>query len=248
MQYTITVRQKLALEWGLSLQQAAVFNFLTTLSTWASAVTTSDGVFYHVRRTKMAEEMPLVSRSPSTYKRHLQALEKAGVIDQILVGSMPCVRLTEKGALWLQSGNSGTCAKMDAPAQNCAGTCAELRSQPAQICAPINNTSDHYTSDNKETPHNPPAPYDEIQALYNDICLGMRQCRILNDKRKRRIRKLWQTIMPSLDHFRAYFTDCAAIAAYTGQLPPRPPYTEPYRADLDFLLRDDTIARVLEND
>lgn len=134
MQYVISIRQRLALEWGLNFQQAVVFDFLTKLSTWATSVHTEDGIFWHIRRKKLADELPLISRSAATYKRHLQALEDAGLIEQRLIGSMPCARITEKGKSWLTDG----VAKVKPPAQNCAGTCAELRSTPAQNCAPIN--------------------------------------------------------------------------------------------------------------
>lgn len=91
-----------------------------------------------------------------------------------------------------------------------------------------------------------PTPYQEIMDAYNRLCPSLKTCRTLNDKRKRRIKKLWGGLMPTMGHWEAYFEDCENTDKYTGKVPPKPPYEEPFVGWFDFILRDETITSVLE--
>lgn len=145
MQYSIYIDQQKALEWGLNLQQAAIFDYMTRLAIWAETATIDGRVFYHIRRGKLAAELPLVSDAPQTYKRHMAALERAGVIEMRLIGTTPFVRITAKGGAW---GQAETGAKLHQSAQNCAGSEPKMppnrcktAPEPVQNCTAINYTN-----------------------------------------------------------------------------------------------------------
>ena len=145
MQYSIYIDQQKALEWGLNLQQAAIFDYMTRLAIWAETATIDGRVFYHIRRGKLAAELPLVSDAPQTYKRHMAALERAGVIEMRLIGTTPFVRITAKGGAW---GQAETGAKLHQSAQNCAGSEPKMppnrcktAPEPVQNCTTINYTN-----------------------------------------------------------------------------------------------------------
>lgn len=97
-------------------------------------------------------------------------------------------------------------------------------------------------------PPKPTIPYQEIIDAYNRLCPSLKTCRRLNDKRRKRIRQLWKTDAPSLRHWEALFEDCEARDAWAGRLPPKPPYDQPFRADFDFVTREETITRLVEDD
>ena len=89
---------------------------------------------------------------------------------------------------------------------------------------------------------------DEIKNLYNRICQEMRSCKRIGMDRLARIKVLCKTTLPTMDHWEAYFEACSEIDSFNGRLPPRPPYDKPFRASMDFLLRESTITGVLERE
>ena len=100
MQFTVTINQAKALEWGLNAQQATLFAFVYECPSWARAVTTDNGVYFALAKTKIVEELPLLTDKPDTAYRLLKALEKNGVIELSSTNSITLVRLTEKGKTW----------------------------------------------------------------------------------------------------------------------------------------------------
>jgi hypothetical protein len=96
MQFTVTINQVKALEWGLNSQQALLFAFIYGCPSWTKPVTTDDGVFFALSMAKIVEELPLLTDKPDTAYRMLKALDEAGVID--LRGD--AFRLTKKGLEW----------------------------------------------------------------------------------------------------------------------------------------------------
>lgn len=100
MQFTVTINQAKALEWGLNAQQATLFAFVYECPSWARPVTTDNGVYFALAKTKIVEELPLLTDKPDTAYRLLKALEKHGVIELSSTNSITLVRLTAKGKTW----------------------------------------------------------------------------------------------------------------------------------------------------
>lgn len=100
MQYTITINQQKALEWGLNAPQALLYAFVYECPSWARAVTTPNGTFYALAKSKIIEELPLLTDKPDTAYRLLKQLAKAGVIELSHTSDITLVRLTAKGVTW----------------------------------------------------------------------------------------------------------------------------------------------------
>ncbi|SEN66307.1 hypothetical protein [Halomonas caseinilytica] len=100
MQFTLTINQAKATEWGLNAQQAFLFAFVYEVPSWARPITTDDGVFYALSKDKIVEELPLVSGKADTAYRQLRELAKKGVIELSSNGSITLVRLTDQGKTW----------------------------------------------------------------------------------------------------------------------------------------------------
>ena len=81
MQYTVTINQEKAQEWGLNAQQAMLFAFVYEVPSWANAVTTNDGVFFALSKLKIIEELPLLTDKPDTAYRMLRALRDKGLLE-----------------------------------------------------------------------------------------------------------------------------------------------------------------------
>ncbi|TWC17143.1 hypothetical protein FBY06_1189 [Pseudomonas sp. SJZ085] len=100
MQFTVTINQAKALEWGLNSQQALLFAFVYGCPSWAKAMKTDDGIFFALSKAKIVEELPLLTDKPDTAYRMLKALEEAGLIELSSTANITLFRLTEKAAEW----------------------------------------------------------------------------------------------------------------------------------------------------
>ncbi|RMH96419.1 PadR family transcriptional regulator [Stutzerimonas nitrititolerans] len=100
MQYTITMNQAKALEWGLNAQQALLFAFVYECPSWAKPMTTPSGTFFALAKSKIIEELPLLTDKPDTAYRLLKQLEEAGVVELSHTPGITLVRMTDKGKEW----------------------------------------------------------------------------------------------------------------------------------------------------
>ncbi|KTC11491.1 phage replication protein [Pseudomonas marginalis ICMP 9505] len=102
MQYTVTINQVKALEWGLNSQQALLFAFVYGCPSWAKPIKTDDGIFFALSKAKITEELPLLTDKPDTAYRMLKALEEVGLIELSSTSNITLFRLTEKAIEWNQ--------------------------------------------------------------------------------------------------------------------------------------------------
>lgn len=100
MQFTVTINQAKALEWGLNSQQALLFAFVYGCPSWAKAIKTDGGIFFALSKAKIVEELPLLTDKPDTAYRMLKALEEAGLIELSSTANITLFRLTERAAEW----------------------------------------------------------------------------------------------------------------------------------------------------
>ncbi|KTC33743.1 phage replication protein [Pseudomonas sp. ABAC61] len=116
MQFTITINQVKALEWGLNSQQALLFAFLYGCPSWTKPVKTDDGIFFALSKAKIIEELPLLTDKPDTAYRMLKALDEAGLIELSSTSNITLFRLTEKAVEWNQKLDGSE--KYPTPAEN----------------------------------------------------------------------------------------------------------------------------------
>lgn len=87
-------------EWGLNLNQGALFDLLNQVSGWAKAVIVDDEVYYWASRKMIIKEIPLAYSKTDTVYRAFKDLANKGLIEYIKHGQKDLVRLTEKGKEW----------------------------------------------------------------------------------------------------------------------------------------------------
>ncbi|WP_122510217.1 phage replication protein [Pseudomonas viridiflava] len=100
MQYTVTINQVKALEWGLNSQQALLFAFVYGCPSWTKPIKTDSGIFFALSKAKIIEELPLLTDKPDTAYRMLKALEEAGLIELSSTSNITLFRLTAKAVEW----------------------------------------------------------------------------------------------------------------------------------------------------
>ena len=100
MQYTVTINQAKALEWGLNSQQALLFAFVYECPSWANPIKTDTGIYFALSKSKIVDELPLLTDKPDTAYRLLKALRDAGLIELSSTSSITLIRLTAKAKEW----------------------------------------------------------------------------------------------------------------------------------------------------
>lgn len=108
MKYTMFIDQIHSIEWGLNLQEAAIFNFLYSVPTWAEAKLIDGKLFYHASRNKAIQDYPIVSEKPDTIYRIYRRLQSAGVIEWMKDGLKDMILITDKGKQWNSSEKNPT--------------------------------------------------------------------------------------------------------------------------------------------
>mgnify|MGYP003975108889 FL=1 len=102
MKFYLHINQAKAIELGIqNINQAHVFDLLTSVSSWATPIKIDDKYFYWVSRTKICEELKLLAIKPDTAYRHLKFLSGIKLIDYQKDGLKDCVRLTKLGKSYI---------------------------------------------------------------------------------------------------------------------------------------------------
>ena len=100
IRYSIMIDNVNSKRWGLTIQEAYLFSWITTLPIWAEKVTHGNEVYYFASRTIVGEQIPLISNKPDTIYRYYKKLAQAGVITYEKILGKDCVQITEKGSHW----------------------------------------------------------------------------------------------------------------------------------------------------
>lgn len=100
MRYTTRINNVRALEWGINMTQAALFDLINECASWASTVTINGVTFYWVSRQLVIEELPLVFRKKDAVYRTLKVLEEKGLVETAKMDGRDYVRITPEGAKW----------------------------------------------------------------------------------------------------------------------------------------------------
>ena len=100
MRYFTNINNVKCLEWGLNVNQGALFDLLNQASSWADTYIIDNEVFYHVSRNLVLKELPLFYVKDDTVYRNLKDLQEKDLIEYKKVGKKDVIRLTEKGKEW----------------------------------------------------------------------------------------------------------------------------------------------------
>jgi uncharacterized protein YdaU (DUF1376 family) len=95
-------------------------------------------------------------------------------------------------------------------------------------------------------PRAKPIPYQKIINLFHEHCPMLPKVVTITSGRKTAIRSRWQGGMNTREFWENYFKHVAESDFLTGKKTPIPPRTKPMIADIDFLLRESTIAFMQE--
>lgn len=107
MKYSSYIDNKTALDWGLNVQQAVLFDWIYTLPSWADIMTTGSGKrFYHASKNLACVELPLLTDKPDTIYRYYKQLEAKGLIELQKMGKKDFIHLTKKSSSWGRQGTS----------------------------------------------------------------------------------------------------------------------------------------------
>ena len=100
MRYSILINAVKCQEWGLNLQQGALFDLLNQSISWATPVVVDGEVYHWVSRNMIINEIPLAYTKPDTVYRAFKTLEDKGLIVHVKDGLKDLIRLTDEGKKW----------------------------------------------------------------------------------------------------------------------------------------------------
>lgn len=120
---------------------------------------------------------------------------------------------------------------------------------------PINKTHTSISSENDQcggeilefTKKTQPAiPYQAIIDRYQRILPSLPKVAKLSDARKAKIRARWNNDLPDLEEWEKYFTAVSQSDFLMGRAPPSSNRSKPFQADIDFLITESNMIKVIE--
>ncbi len=109
MKYILHINQEQAIKLGMkNINQAIIFDLLTSASTWAEPVIYENKVYYWVARQVVVKELPLLNLKEDTVYRHFKFLDEIDLINYIKVSKKDCINITKKGKKYAFSTMSET--------------------------------------------------------------------------------------------------------------------------------------------
>lgn len=98
MRYNIYINQTKAIEWNLSLTEAAIFAYLYELPSWAekNIQNSNEGIWFFCAKTKIIKEFPLITDKINTIYKVLKSLQEKGLIKVKFEFGKDWIQLTEK--------------------------------------------------------------------------------------------------------------------------------------------------------
>ncbi|OOF68311.1 hypothetical protein [Rodentibacter caecimuris] len=158
MRYSTYINNQKCLEWGLNVNQGALFDLLNQASSWATEIIVDGVVYYWVSRHKVIEELPLFYKTADTVYRHFAELNDKGLIvylKQGKHGDKDLIRLTEKGKTWneFKSDLSRDNSEINPSLSRELGNKSEITRKQIRDNSEINPTDNNITNKNT-TDHN----------------------------------------------------------------------------------------------
>jgi DNA-binding PadR family transcriptional regulator len=250
MQYTLTISQTKAQEWGLNAQQALLFAFVYECPSWAKPMKNEKGVFYALSKAKIVEELPILTDKPDTAYRLLKQLEQAGVIELSHTAGITLVRLTDKGRTW----NRGVDGSEKYP--NDLGKISDVgrkNIREGSEKSPTNQDTSNQDT-NQEGASAPVAkstrkvsvPVQAIVDLFNETLPELPTVVLINKGRQATVKARWNDseVHQDLDFWRDFFESVRASDFLMGKTQGRD--GKPFRCSFDWLLCPSNFVKVVE--
>ena len=96
--YTLFIDQRECMRLGITnINQAIIFDLLSSASKWAKTIVIDGEVYYWVARQAISKQLPILDLKPDTVYRHLKKLAELGVITHLKSGKKDCIKLTKLG-------------------------------------------------------------------------------------------------------------------------------------------------------
>lgn len=148
--YNIHLNMVKVQEWKINLSQATLFDLYSKAYSWATEVVDSGLTFYWCARTKVIEEIPVLTDKPDTVYRLTKELAAAGLIMYKRIDGKDCIRITEKGKTW----NSEKNPNKEHNSENYPNQLGKKSETDSEKNPTYNSTSkDNSTRDNKKYTH-----------------------------------------------------------------------------------------------
>lgn len=103
MKFTSQINNVAAYKWGLNLQEAVLFDWLSVLPTWAEKYQDNENLFF-ASRNEACRELPLLTTKPDTIYRYYKSLDHKGIIKYQKIGGRDYIEFTEKTKDWFKLG------------------------------------------------------------------------------------------------------------------------------------------------
>lgn len=81
MKYNININQIKCIEFWLNLQQWAIMDIMSQLSTWADPINTEQWIFYYLSFWKLVNELPIISYNKDTFQKQIKILKDKLLLD-----------------------------------------------------------------------------------------------------------------------------------------------------------------------
>jgi len=86
----------------------------------------------------------------------------------------------------------------------------------------------------------------DIVKAYHEICKDLPRVIKITPARRQAIRARWRNELPSLDDWRRFFAVVNESKFLTGRAPATGGREKPFLADIDFLIKQGTVVKIME--
>lgn len=205
MRFSLYINQPFALRHNLNVQQALLFSFLYELPSWADSVTLEGVPYYLATKSKVIDELPLLTDKPDTVYRLAKVLRDKELIEIKVIDSKTYYRVTALGATWNDAEAGGFIRGSD----NYPRGVGEKSEGGSEKNPTYKNTRDKHTSDKRSVSSGddaaaaalqkpvrqraaPDCPAEDLIALYKKHFAHKKQPRVLSPERLKNIQRGWR--------------------------------------------------------
>lgn len=88
------------MEWGLTIQEGYLFEWMSDLPNWAESMDHENETYFFASKNKACSDLPLLTEKPDTMYRYYKKIQSKGIIKIHKFGGKDYILITEKGLLW----------------------------------------------------------------------------------------------------------------------------------------------------
>lgn len=262
MEFSLHINQRRAVEWDLSLGEAVLFGYLTTVGQWAKHAPDGSGYFW-LSPAKLQAELPLVCSHKDSARRHMRNLQAKGLVERRKIGNDAYFRVTAKGVEWrsntiaespdesVRSSDDLRTDRSAAPDESVRSSAPTPDQSVRQSDTPVKSSNQNQEKKCGREPRARPASDgslpEELEAAYRERIPWGVQFQVWPKKRQQALRRLQREHPFCLNagFWDAYFAAAATDRFIRGEVPPRPG-SDPFRVGIDYLLREEVFTTIVE--